>query len=70
MSKHRTGYLFKREGRYYLEYMVNGKRIKRSLGTTKLREAELLRDRMMKPLEVAREEDALRWPTRREVRPN
>lgn len=43
-----------------MEYMVNGKRIKRSLGTANLRKAKRLRDQMMKPLEVAREEDALR----------
>jgi integrase len=60
MSKHRTGYLFKRDGKYYLEYMVNGKRIKRSLKTGNQRKANRLRDKIMKPLEVAAEEEALR----------
>ena len=59
-TKHRTGYLFKRGGVYYLEYMVEGKRIKQSLRTAVLRKAKSERDRIMKPLEVAQKGDALR----------
>jgi hypothetical protein len=43
-----------------LESTVNGKRIKHSLKTSSLRKAKGLRDKIMKPLEVAAEEEALR----------
>ena len=70
-TKHRTGYLFKRGGTYYLEYMVEGKRIKQSLRTHVLRKAKSERDRIMKPLEVAQKGDALRAvvqkPTQRTI---
>ena len=59
MTKHRKGYLYKRNDIYQLEYTVNGKRFKQSLKTSKLKEARIERDRIMKPLEMAGEVEAL-----------
>lgn len=59
MPKHRSGYLYKRGGVYQLEYSINGKRFKQSLKVSKKSEAEKLRDKIMKPLTVADESEAL-----------
>ena len=59
MTKHRKGYLYKRNGIYQLEYFVNGKRFKQSLKVGTKAEAEKKRDKIMKPLEVADEAEAL-----------
>jgi len=58
-KKHRTGYLFKRGGVYWLEYQINGKRIRQSLGTSDPKEANVKRTRIMTPFTVATEEEVL-----------
>jgi integrase len=65
ITKHRTGYLFKRGGVYYLEYMLKGKRVKRVLRDargakiTERKKAESTRTEIMSPLTVADEHVAL-----------
>jgi integrase len=57
MARPRTGSLIKRgkKGTYYLRYQLNGKLIQESLHTTIKSEAEIARDKIMLPLQVADE---------------
>jgi integrase len=57
--KHRTGYIFKRGGVYWLEYTVYGKRFRKSLHTSDLSTAKVKRTEIMAPFTVASERDAL-----------
>ncbi|MFC1497116.1 tyrosine-type recombinase/integrase [Verrucomicrobiota bacterium] len=59
MSRHRRGYLYKRGKYYQLEYFINRERFKQSLKVTTKSEAEKERDKIMKPLEVADEKEAI-----------
>ncbi|MDD4871308.1 MAG: site-specific integrase, partial [Kiritimatiellae bacterium] len=66
MSRHRTGYLFKRGDTYYLEYMITGKRVKRALKDvagnpiTTLKDARTRQTELMGPLLVSNKEETLR----------
>lgn len=65
ITKHRTGYLSKRGRVYYLEYMLDGKRVKRALRddkgnpVTDRKKAETRRTEIMAPLTVADQQAAL-----------
>lgn len=69
ITKHRTGYLFKRAGKYYLQYMVDGKRFKQALRNengdpiTDAKKAEAERVRLMAPYTVSTKETTLRVVT-------
>ena len=71
MTKHRTGYLFKRGNVYYLEYKIHGKRVKRALRDEQgnpiatLKKARIRRSEIMAPIMVADEEGVLRAITQR-----
>jgi len=64
VTKRRTGYLYRRGQVYYLEYMLNGQRVKQALrdaeGTpiTDRKKAETKRIAIMSPLTVADRQDA------------
>lgn len=58
-KKHRKGHLFKRGNIYWLEYKVNGRRFRQSLGTSDVKEARVERARIMAPFTLATEEEVL-----------
>lgn len=66
VTKHRVGYVFKRGSNYYLQYMVDGRRVKKVLRdekgkpVTTAEAAESARQKIMAPLFVADRETALR----------
>jgi integrase len=65
MSKHRTGYLFKRNGTFYVQWRINGKLFSKSLrdeqgnAITIKRDAEEARQKIMAPFTVGDETAAL-----------
>jgi len=64
--KHRTGYLFKRGDNWYVRWSLEGKQTAKALRDangqpiTTRREAEIARDKIMKPMALASEAEALR----------
>lgn len=64
--KHRTGYLFKRGDTWYVRWSLDGKAYAKSLRDdngqpiTTRREAEVARDKLMKPMALASEAEALK----------
>jgi integrase len=71
ITKHRTGHLYKKGSCYYLQFMVDGRRVKQALkndkgeAITTKEDAEAARTRIMAPLMVAEREQALRTVTHR-----
>jgi integrase len=71
ITKHRTGYLRQKNKRFYLEYMVDGRRIKQmllddqGLPVTTRDAAERERLKIMAPLMVVEREQALRTVTQK-----
>ena len=78
-KKDRTGYLYKRGkdgnhipagdkrwGIYYLQYDIAGKRYRKCLDTSDLEQAEQERKKIMTPLQVADQKEAIgvmkQWP--------
>ncbi len=65
MAKHRTGHIYRIKkpngtlGNYYLQYRIDGKLYKQSLGTTSKREAQRKADKHLEGLKLADEIDAL-----------
>ncbi len=57
--KHRTGSLFQRGNVYWLKYMVDGRLIRQSLGTSNRKEAERKQKEIMRPLAVASRSEVL-----------
>ncbi len=57
--KHRTGHLFLRGSSYYLQYVVEGKRVVRALGIRDKDKAEAEREKIMAPYRVADKVEAL-----------
>jgi len=51
--KHRTGYIYKRGQTWWLQYRIEGRTVKQSLGTTDLEEAEEKRKKIMRPFMAA-----------------
>jgi len=66
ITKDRTGHVFKKGNRFYLQYMVDSRRVKQVVRDAKgnpvttAAEAELRRKAVMAPMMVAEREDALR----------
>jgi integrase len=66
ITKHRTGYVFKRGRNYYVQYMVNGRRVKQVLRDkdnnpiTTIEDAEARCKEVMAPLMVADQEEVVR----------
>lgn len=66
VTKDRTGHVFKKGNRFYLQYMLDGRRVKQVVRdadgnpVTTAEDAELRRKVIMAPLLVAEREDALR----------
>ena len=66
VTKHRTGYVFKRGRNYYIQFMVDGRRVKQVLRDSRNRpittaeEAEARQKEIMAPMMVAEREEALR----------
>lgn len=58
-KKHRTGTIYKRGAQFWLKYVVDGRRIRQSLQTDNLAEAEEKRKAIMRPLATAERVDAL-----------
>jgi len=64
-GKHRTGYIYQRKvdgkpkGNFQLQYRINGKLFKKSLGTTNRREAQRIADKEMEGLRLADETEAI-----------
>jgi integrase len=65
MAKHRTGHIYRQKkpngtlGNYYLQYRIDGKLYKRSLGTTSKRDAKREADKHLEGLKLADEIEAL-----------
>src|SRR5580704_11151028 len=65
MSKHRTGYLFKRANNFYLQWRINGKKFCNAIRDdngnpiTSRREAEAAREKFMAAFAVANETEVL-----------
>ncbi|MCJ8331787.1 MAG: site-specific integrase [Lentisphaeria bacterium] len=59
MARNTTGYLHKRGGVYQIEYVINGKRIKRSLETGNRREAEKLCKEILSPIQAINQRDKM-----------
>lgn len=57
--KKRSGYMFKRNGTYYLEYTVNGVRFRQSLKTKIKRDAEVEADRILAPFKAQDEAETV-----------
>ncbi len=58
-TKHRKGYLYKRGNTYWIRYTIAGRRVRESLETTSLEEAEKRRKKKMRPLMAADRTEAL-----------
>ncbi len=57
--KKRTGHLFKRGKKWYLQYRVAGRKVVESLDTTKERDAKTAAERIMAPIRAADKAEAL-----------
>ena len=63
ITKHRTGYVFKRGRNYYIQFMVDGRRVKKVLRDSRNRpittaeEAEARQKEIMAPMMVAEREE-------------
>lgn len=58
-KRHRRGYLYRRGNVFWLQYMIDGKLIRESLGTDNRTEAERLRTERMRPVMAAGKVEAL-----------